>query len=77
MSRLWNIKEHPGYQVELINGWTLVLWGPCCDNDECPLCGGTNSRILETRGASQDSVLLKSLITDILGEAEWTTERVQ
>ena len=77
-TRMWTIKEAPTFEIERTLGcW--VLWGPCEDLDEeCILCGGCGSKILEFCG--MDSLGMpkdQDMIQRVTGLSKWTPIRIQ
>lgn len=79
LTKMWRIKEAPRYEVELTPG-AWVLWEPCCYNEDCPKCGGANSRILASCGFAEDgstTLADPEMISRATGLKSWTPERIQ
>ena len=79
-TNMWRIEEAPGYEVEQTpRAW--ALWGPCgCDgsNEDCPSCGGTQSKIIDSCGMTEDGGPMNlNMISDALGLKGWTPIKIQ
>jgi len=83
-TKIWNIVEFPGYQLEQTpGGW--VLWGKCDESheglgqdSECGYCGGTGDVVLETCDSVDGGVPSNpNMINDWFHVEKWTPERVQ
>lgn len=77
-TKIWRIKEAPEYEIEVTPGlW--VLWNKCSDlNEECPLCGGTGSKIVDTCGKNEKGEPLdQDMIKNETGLEKWTPVRIQ
>jgi hypothetical protein len=78
LTSMWRIKEAPQYQVEQTPGlW--VMWGPCCNRESCPKCGGTNSRVVATCSfkPGTESPDDTDMVCRVTGLEHWTPERIQ
>lgn len=79
LTKMWRIEEAPQYEIELTPG-AWVLWGHCCNDEEYPCCGGTNSKILGTCGFAEGEGTKPAdpeMISKITGLNKWTPERIQ
>ena len=77
-TKIWRIKEAPEYEIEVTPGlW--VLWGKCSDLDEeCPICGGSGNKIIDTCGKNEKGEPLdQNMIFKATGLKHWTPTRVQ
>ena len=77
LTRMWKIAEAPQYEVEQTPG-TWVIWGPCCYDENCPKCGGTNSQILDTCGMDESGKPADpDMVARVTGLTKWTPIRTQ
>ena len=81
---IWVIHECPGYSVERTSTmW--ILWGPCRhapgpeEAEECPICGGTGEKIIDTCTFQPGTYVPHDLdmVAKHIDMRRWTPVRVQ
>ena len=75
---IFRVEEKPGWEIEQTSGgW--ILWGPCCRDDLCSYCGGTNLRAADGCGSAEGSGLPSDpdMIVRHIGLRHWTPVRIQ
>ena len=76
-TKMWGIEELPGWEVEQTPG-AWCVWAPCCDNEECPTCGGENTKIVASCGIDQDGAPTDlNMVARATGLASFTPVRIQ